>query len=98
MGLLLQVIHVTFGTQPDKQVEACKALQLAFFFAEKGKVLIVEVLRQKGPGFCICFQALITWKSKLGMAFKRKKKNGQQKTEKGSSHGLIFDVNLRLDF
>jgi hypothetical protein len=98
MRLLLQVIHIAFGTQPDIQVQPGKALQLAFFFAEKRKVLIVEVLRQKGRSFCIHFKAFIPLKGKLGMAFRRKAKNGHQKTEQRSSHGLIFDVNLRLDF
>lgn len=48
IGLLLQVVHIIFGAQPEKQVEAGAPLQLVFFFTEKRKVLCVEVLRQWG--------------------------------------------------
>ncbi len=35
IGLLLQVVHIIFGAQPEKQVEAGAPLQLVFFFTEK---------------------------------------------------------------
>jgi hypothetical protein len=73
-------------------------LQLAFLFAEKRHVLSVEVLRQRGD-FAIQGETLLQLgQMQLGSGIAAKKSHQNDKTTTPFSHGLIFAINLRLDF
>jgi len=73
-------------------------LQLVFLLTKKPGRFIVEILRQYPyrPDYGEC----IRWKAQtqLGSHFRRIQEPKKKNITNAFGHGLIFDVNLRLDF